>query len=106
MIADDQLAAAIKKYKEWQAKEPDRFKEHDLNSIGYFLLGKKKIKEAIKIFKLNVEAYPDSANGYDSLGEAYMKAGNKELAIKNYEKSVQLNPENRTGIEALKKLKM
>ncbi|MCP5104138.1 MAG: serine hydrolase, partial [bacterium] len=106
MVADNQLEAAIKKYKEWLAKEPGRFKEHDLNSIGYFLLGKKKIKEAIKIFKLNVEAYPDSANVYDSLAEAYMKDGDKELAIKNYEKSVQLDPENHTGIEALKKLKM
>jgi len=64
----------------------------------------KKVKEAIEIFKLNVEAYPQSSNVYDSLGEAYMVNGDKELAIKNYSKSVELNPKNTAAVEALKKL--
>ncbi len=59
----------------------------------------------IEIFKLNGEAFPQSSNVYDSLGEAYMINGDKELAIKNYEKSVELNPQNTGGIEMLKKLK-
>jgi cytochrome c-type biogenesis protein CcmH/NrfG len=42
---------------------------------------------------------------YDSLGEAYMKAGEKELAIQNYEKSLQLDPKNMNAVEMLKKLK-
>lgn len=79
--------------------------ERDMNTLGYRLLGAKKIQEAIAIFKLNVEAHPKSANVYDSLGEAYMTNGDKELAIKNYEMSVQLNPANTDGIEALKKLR-
>jgi hypothetical protein len=51
-----------------------------------------------------VEAYPESYNTYDSLGEAYMNNGEKDLAIQNYQKSLQLNPNNRNGIEMLKKL--
>jgi tetratricopeptide (TPR) repeat protein len=65
----------------------------------------KKIKETIEIFKLNVEVYPQSYNVYDSLAEAYMINGEKELAIKNYEKSLELNPKNTNAIEMLKKLK-
>lgn len=56
-------------------------------------------------FTPNVEAFPVSFNVYDSSGEAYAAAGEKDLAIKNYEKSAQLNPNSQSGIEALKKLK-
>ena len=76
-----------------------------MNIFGYQLLQMKKNTEAIEFFKLNVEAFPQSSNVYDSLGEAYMINGDNELAIKNYEKSVELNPQNASGIEALKKLK-
>ncbi len=79
--------------------------ESQLNALGYRLFGMKKVVEAIEIFKLNVEAYPQSANAYDSLGEAYMRNGDKEVAIKSYQKSVELNPQNSNGIEMLKKLK-
>jgi len=68
------------------------------------LLEAKKINEAIVIFKLNVKEYPDSWNVYDSLGEAYMNNGENKLAIENYEKSVQLNPDNTGGKNMLKKL--
>ncbi len=65
----------------------------------------KKFQEAIKLFKLNVEYFPDSWNVYDSLAEAYMKNGNNDLAIKNYEKSLELNSENKNASEMLKKLR-
>ena len=63
-----------------------------------------KLREAIAIFKLNVEFYPKSFNVYDSLGEAYATSGEKELAIANYKKSLELNPRNAGGATALKKL--
>lgn len=63
------------------------------------------MKEAIEVFKLNVEAFPQSFNAYDSLGEAFAAAGEQELAVKNYEKSLELNPKSQSGIDALKKLK-
>ena len=52
-----------------------------------------------------MQEYPKSANVYDSLGEAYMQAGQKDLAIQNYKMSLRLNPENRNAIEMLRKLK-
>ena len=64
----------------------------------------KKLPEAIAVFKLNVEFFPNSSNVYDSLGEAYRLKGDKALAITNYKKSVELNPKNKSGVEALKKL--
>jgi tetratricopeptide (TPR) repeat protein len=63
-----------------------------------------KTEEAIDIFKLNVSEHPKSWNAYDSLGEAFMKQGEKELAIENYQKSLELNPSNENGKEMLKKL--
>jgi CubicO group peptidase (beta-lactamase class C family) len=78
--------------------------EVQMNRLGYALLSKNLLNEAIEVFKLNVEAFPDSWNVYDSLGEAYMIKGDKELAIKNYQKSIELNPQNNGGKEMLKKL--
>ena len=54
--------------------------------------------------QLNVEAYPASSNVYDSLGEAYMDDGNTGLAIVNYKKSLELDPNNTNAVEMLKKL--
>ncbi|HJQ68426.1 MAG TPA: serine hydrolase [Blastocatellia bacterium] len=78
--------------------------EDRINQLGYTLMGEKKYTEAIAIFTLNVEMYPKSSNVYDSLAEAYMKSGNKELAIKNYKKSLELNPANQNAVEMLKTL--
>jgi tetratricopeptide (TPR) repeat protein len=64
----------------------------------------KRLPEAIIIFKLNVEFYPKDFDVYDSLGEGYMTNGDKELAIDNYKKSLELNPKNSNATEMLKKL--
>lgn len=76
-----------------------------LNEIGYEFLKGKYFNDAITIFKLNTELFPDDANTWDSLGEAYMLAGNKELAVENYEKSLKQNPGNSNAVEKLKELK-
>lgn len=78
--------------------------EDSINSTGYQLLSAKKLPEAIRIFQLNVELHPQSSNVYDSLGEAYMDNGDKELAIQNYKKSLELGPKNNNAIAMLKKL--
>ena len=78
--------------------------EGRLNDLGYALLRENKIAEAILVFKLNVEFYPQSANVYDSLGEAYLANGERELAIANYKKSLEISPNNRGALEVLKKL--
>ncbi|NEU07733.1 tetratricopeptide repeat protein [Flavihumibacter sp. R14] len=79
--------------------------EARMNAAGYSLLNTKKIDEAIEVLALNVKLFPNAWNTYDSLGEAYALKGNKDLAIKNYEKSMALNPKNENGIQALAKLK-
>jgi CubicO group peptidase (beta-lactamase class C family) len=73
-----------------------------LNNLGYFLLGKGRIKDSIAILKLAVEEYPLSSNTYDTYGEALMKDGQKELAIKNYKRSLELNPKNTNAVQQLK----
>lgn len=79
--------------------------ENNINALGYRLLGKEQINKAITAFKLNTIWFPKSANVYDSLGEAYLKANKKDLAIKNYEKSLELNPDNPNVVKLLKDLK-
>jgi pimeloyl-ACP methyl ester carboxylesterase len=78
------------------------FDEIRMNMIGYQYLQSGKAKEAVELFKLNVLAYPNSANAYDSLGEAYSVIEEKELAIANYKKSLELNPDNANAVEMLK----
>jgi len=68
-------------------------------------MGQKKLGLAVEVLKLTVEAYPDSFNVYDSLAEAYMNRGDRVLAIKNYEKPLELNPKNFGAAVALAKLK-
>jgi tetratricopeptide (TPR) repeat protein len=79
--------------------------ENTLNVAAYRLLGQNKLNEALEIFIFITKQFPESWNAFDSLGEAYMLAGNKELAIKNYEKSLELNPKNTNAMEQIKKLK-
>lgn len=79
-------------------------RESWINNLGYELLAENRIKAAIEIFELNTELNPNSWNVHDSLAEAYWKAGENEKAIKHYQKSVQLNPQNTNAKEALEKL--
>ncbi len=78
--------------------------EDQVNALGYNYLGQRKIQEAIEIFTFNTMMFPKSANSFDSLGEAYMNAGNTDLAIRNYGKSLELNPQNTNAAEQLKKI--
>ena len=107
MLRENGFDKASQTYADIKKGIPDfALKENEVNSWGYWLiLAYGKIKEAIEVFKLNVELYPESANVYDSLGETYMRNGDKELAIENYQKSVELNPQNTNAIAMLKKLK-
>jgi Predicted membrane protein (DUF2306) len=105
-IASGGIDEAIKQYHELKAVRSGgyNFDEDELNTLGYQLIRSHKFKEAIRIFQLNVEAYPQSGNVYDSLAEGYMDDGDKTLAIANYEKSLELNPKNRNGVLMLEKL--
>jgi len=105
-IASSGIHQAANQYRDLKASQPNiyNFDEGELNALGYQLIHANKLKEAIQIFRLNVEAYPQSSNVYDSLGEAYMDDGDKPLAIANYQKSLQLNPRNSGAVKMLQKL--
>ena len=105
-IAASGVAAAIAQYREAKRSEPDAwdFSETQLNLLGYALLGERKVEDAIAVFKLNAEAFPQSGNVYDSLAEALAAAGQKEQAIKNYARSLELDPTNRNAADQLAKL--
>ena len=105
-IREKGVEAGIAQYRELKTKQSATydFAENQLNTLGYQLMGSGKTKEAVEIFKLNVEAYPKEANPYDSLGEAYMNLNERDLAIINYKKSLELDPGNKNAVEMLKKL--
>ena len=81
------------------------YSEEEMNQTGYQYLQEGKIREAIELFRLNTIAYPDSWNVYDSLGEALLKDGQADLAIMNYKKSLELNPDNENAKKILNELK-
>jgi uncharacterized membrane protein len=105
-IASNGIDAALMQYHELKAAGSPayNFDESELNNLGYDLIRAKKLKEAIRVFQLNVEAYPQSGNVYDSLAEAYMDDSDKPLAIANYRKSLELNPKNGGAVVMLRKL--
>lgn len=82
--------------KENYKKRPSKINilEYILNTKGYEYLSQKNYDKAIDIFTMNTFAFPKSANAFDSLGESYMNKGDKTLAIKHFEKSLELNPNN------------
>jgi imidazolonepropionase-like amidohydrolase len=98
---------AVKNYRAARQTNPRwrRVGETYVNNLAYGLLFGKKFDDATQLFLLNVELYPQSANAYDSLAEAYMDAGKKPLASQNYQKSLELNPLNTNAVAMLKKLR-
>jgi len=105
-IASNGIDQATKQYHVMKAAAPAtyNFDEDELNALGYQLLQAHKLSQAIRIFQLNIETYPQSGNTYDSLAEAYMDDGNKALAITNYHRSLQINPSNANAVKMLQKL--
>lgn len=93
-------------YKALKKHQPDKFdfSESQLNTLGYYYLGKDEIENALAVFKTNVEAFPYAYNVYDSYGEALLKQGDREGAIENYKQSVRYNPGNDNGIKVLNDL--
>jgi len=105
-IATSSIDQAAQQYHQLRAAKAVNYNldEDELNALGYQLVQANKLEQAIRIFQLNVEAYPSSGNTYDSLAEAYMDDGNKPQAIANYKRSLQLNPANHNAVKMLQKL--
>jgi len=84
---------------------PVPFTEGRMNMLGYLYLQRGDIAGAVQLFKLNVESYPSSANTYDSYAEALLASGDTTGSIRNYEKSLELNPGNGNAVYMLEKLR-
>ena len=78
--------------------------ESELNMLGYQLLKDAKVASAIKIFSLNVTAFPNSANAYDSRGEAYFNKKEYLLSKNDYLKVLELDQSNQNAKEMLLKI--
>jgi tetratricopeptide (TPR) repeat protein len=78
--------------------------EQVINAYGYRVLGEKRVKEAIEIFRANTDAFPDQYNTWDSLAEAYMEDGQNDLAIRYYRKVLELRPGDENATRMLKRL--
>ncbi len=104
-ITDHDAAAAIAHYRRLKATEPEvwNFEESELYNLAYRLLFMKRPLDAVELLKLNAEVFPTSGDVHDGLGEAYLAAGQKDLAIASYRRALELDPKN---LNASAKLKM
>jgi hypothetical protein len=108
LIIEKGIQKAMALIEKTKAANPEEviIKENVLNWLGYhFLYWWGREDEAVEVFKLNVSLFPKSANAYDSLGEAYLILGNQPKAVKCYEKSLNLDPNNKNAEAVLKRLK-
>jgi tetratricopeptide (TPR) repeat protein len=88
------VAKAVQLFHQIRQRDPHAylFPEFDLNLVAYERLQAKQTKDAVELCKLNVEAYPTSANAYDSLGDAYLADGQNEKAVQASQKALELLP--------------
>jgi len=103
----ENIDSGIAYYKELKKNKPDAYNfsnESELNILGYKLMRNGAVVSSIKLFQLYVSEFPNSANPYDSLAEAYFN--NKEYALskQNYQKSLELNPDNSNAQDMLRKI--
>jgi CubicO group peptidase (beta-lactamase class C family) len=100
-IMEQDAASAVEQYHRLEKEQPDGydFSEGELNVLGYQLLESGKNAEALEIFRLNAEAFPESWNVHDSLGEAYLVNGDRKKAVACHQRSLELNPDQQqTGL--------
>jgi predicted Zn-dependent protease len=92
---DKGVPAAVRQFGELSDEKNGGFDLtwQEIDRLGKHLLGKKKTADAIEIFKLNVDSSPHQANVYLGLADAYRQAGNRKLAVQNYAKALELNPD-------------
>lgn len=98
------MAAQYKELNEAQAApatEPGR-REGGVNTVGYKLLWRGKVKEAVQVFEWNLAAFPKSANAYDGLADAQARAGMRAEALANFRKSLEMDANNPHAMEMVR----
>jgi tetratricopeptide (TPR) repeat protein len=82
---------------------PERFDKSLLNRLGYTLLRMEQTEDAIAVFELSAQEYPEAPNPYDSLGDAYRAAGRLKAAKRHYERAVALaKKQGHPGLETFR----
>jgi CubicO group peptidase (beta-lactamase class C family) len=102
------VEAAAARYRKLKAEQPEDFdfRERELGLLGYALMTEAgKVAEAIAILRVNLEAYPESSGTHSILAQAYARDGQKALAIRHYERALELNPKDANAARQLEKLK-
>jgi len=105
-LADPDSAELARALKVFRSKAENRYAliEKDVNTVGYALLGAGRVDAAVRVFRLNVSEFPQSANAYDSLGEALERAGERDQAIAAYRRAIELVPQFPPSRAALARL--
>jgi tetratricopeptide (TPR) repeat protein len=105
-MVEKSVGSALEQYRQMRREEAATydFNKDALIDVGYQLLSMKKIDEAIAILNLEVEAFPQYWNAYDSLADAYKAGGQTPLAIANYKRALELNPKDSNATTQLKAL--
>lgn len=106
VIEREGIDAAVAHYHELKSEKADAFdfSEQQLNELGCVYLNRGDIDIAKRLLALNIEMYPEAFNVWDSMGEAHMKAGEKDKAIAHYRKALELNPGSTNARQMLAKL--
>ncbi len=78
--------------------------ESSVNAMGYRHLEHSEIDAAIAVFELNIDTFPESANTWDSLAEATLAKGDREMALRYYRRSLDLDPENRNAAHMIQRM--
>jgi tetratricopeptide (TPR) repeat protein len=104
ILNDQGIETAIELYRKFKPDYPDHifFREGAINIMGYRYLQSGRIPEALSLFELNTDAYPHSANVWDSYGEACLATGNYTTALENYKKALEILPLDTTTPRELK----
>lgn len=109
VYAGDGVEAAVTRYHELREKFYGAgsfdFREGALNNFGYQLLQDGHPADALVMFRLNADQFPESGNVWDSLGEAYLAVGDRDQAVACYEKAVAMDPRNRNAAAQLEKIR-
>ena len=105
-LKNGSIKTALDTYTEIKEIYPEKYEfiESEFNALGYELIGDNRHADAIEIFKLNTAAFPGSANPFDSLGEAYLLNGDRDQALLNYRKALEINPNMRSALDAMTRI--
>ena len=105
MISDNGVEDGLKTFEEMRVDTEIKLNSNAMNIVGKILLKEGKIKEALEVFKKNLETFSEESNLYNSYAEALLISGNLIEAKIYYKKALERNPDNQNASEILRHLR-